>query len=148
MGTGEQTAHCVWHPSKVPMPNAKKPHRIFVVDDDLVIASSLASILRYQGFDDVTYFTNPLKALDAVSEKTPHLLLTDMVMLPFTGLELAMKMQTICPACKIILFSGSLSFRELLEIARGEGYDFDVLAKPVHPNELMAKIHSGLGLEA
>jgi len=128
------------------MPNTRNQHCIFVVDDDFVIASSLARILRSAGFDDVFYFTNPLKALDAVSERTPDLLLTDMVMLPITGLELAMKMQAICPECKTILFSGSLSFRELLEIAKGEGYDFEVLAKPVHPNELLAKICLTLGL--
>jgi phosphoglycerate-specific signal transduction histidine kinase len=57
-----------------------------------------------------------------------------------------MKMQTICPQCKIILFSGSSSTSQLLEIAKGEGYDFEVLAKPVHPSGLMAKIRLGLGL--
>lgn len=124
----------------------RNPHRIFVVDDELVIASSLARILRYQGFDDVFYFTNPLKALEAVEAKTPDLLITDVVMLPLTGLELAMKMQTICPVCKIILFSGSSSTSQLLEIAKGEGYDFEVLAKPVPPNVLMTKIRSVLAL--
>jgi DNA-binding NtrC family response regulator len=128
------------------MPNTKDPHRIFVVDDELAIASSLASILRYKGFDDVYYFTNPLKALEAVGAKTSDLLITDVVMLPLAGLELAMKMQTICPVCKIILFSGSHSTSQLLEIAKGEGYDFEVLAKPVHPNILMAQIRLALDL--
>jgi DNA-binding NtrC family response regulator len=128
------------------MPNKRNPHRIFVVDDELVIASSLARILRYEGFDDVTYFINPLKALEAVNAITPDLLITDVVMLPFTGLDLAMKMQSVCPECKIILFSGSSSTSQLLEIAKGEGYDFEILAKPVHPNVLLAKIRMALGL--
>jgi DNA-binding NtrC family response regulator len=128
------------------MPNTSNPHRIFVVDDELVIASTLARILLYKGFDDVFYFTNPLKALEAVSAKTPDLLITDVVMFPITGLDLAMKTQTICPECKIILFSGSPSTSQLLEIANGEGYNFEVLTKPIHPNELIAKVRLELGL--
>jgi DNA-binding NtrC family response regulator len=126
--------------------NTRYPHRIFVVDDELVIASSLARILRYEGFDDVFYFTNPQKAIKAVNAKPPALLITDVVMLPLTGLELAMKMQKICPECEIILFSGSPSTSQLLEIAKDEGYDFEVLAKPIHPSELMVKVRSRLGL--
>lgn len=119
---------------------SKNPQRIFVVDDEHAIASSLAKILRYEGFDDVTYFTDPLKALGAVKAQPPDLLITDVVMLPMTGLELAMKMQELCASCKVILFSGSPSTSELLEIANSEGYNFEVLAKPIHPRELMAKI--------
>ena len=128
------------------MTNTRYPHRIFVVDDELVIASSLARILRYEGFDDVFYFTNPQKAIKAVNAKPPALLITDVVMLPLTGLELAMKMQKICPECEIILFSGSPSTSQLLEIAKDEGYNFEVLAKPIHPSELMVKVRSRLGL--
>lgn len=128
------------------MTNTRYPHRIFVVDDELVIASSLARILRHEGFDDVFYFTNPQKAIKAVNAKPPALLITDVVMLPLTGLELAMKMQKICPECEIILFSGSPSTSQLLEIAKDEGYDFEILAKPIHPSELMVKVRSRLGL--
>ena len=128
------------------MTNTRNSHRIFVVDDELVIASSLARILRYEGFDDVFYFTNPQKAIKAVNAKPPALLITDVVMLPLTGLELAMKMQKICPECEIILFSGSPSTSQLLAIANDEGYNFEVLAKPIHPSELMVKIRSRLGL--
>jgi DNA-binding NtrC family response regulator len=128
------------------MLNTKNPHRIFVVDDNYAIASSLVSILRYQGFEDVSYFTDPQKALEAVNAKPPDLLITDVVMLPLTGLELAMKMREICPECKIILFSGSPSTSQLLEIAQGEGYDFEILAKPIHPIGLLAKVRLELGL--
>jgi DNA-binding NtrC family response regulator len=128
------------------MTNTKNQHRIFVVDDELIIASTLARILRHEGFDDVFYFTNPQKAMKAVYAKPPALMITDVVMLPLTGLELAMKVQEICPACEIILFSGSPSTSQLLEIANGEGYNFEVLAKPIHPSELMLKVRSRLGL--
>jgi|HubBroStandDraft_5_1064220.scaffolds.fasta_scaffold1015836_1 DNA-binding NtrC family response regulator len=128
------------------MPTTTNRHSIFVVDDELVIASSLARILRCAGFDDVFYFTNPLKALEAAGAKAPDLLITDVVMFPLTGLELAMKMPAICPDCKIILFSGSPSTSQLLEIAKGEGFGFEILPKPIHPNVLMAKVRLALGL--
>lgn len=128
------------------MPNERMPHSIFVVDDEHAIASSLARILRFEGFDDVSFFTDPRKALDTVSAKTPDLLITDVVMLPFTGLELAIELRKVCPDCKIILFSGSPSTSQLLEIANGEGFNFEILAKPVHPRDLLAKVRFELGL--
>jgi FixJ family two-component response regulator len=39
-------------------------HRIFVVDDEEIIATTLAMILRNYGFD-ATPFSRPLKALEA-----------------------------------------------------------------------------------
>jgi len=41
---------------------------------------------------------------------------------------------------KILLFSGQASTADLLEKARAEGYDFDLLPKPDHPADLLAKL--------
>jgi CheY-like chemotaxis protein len=52
---------------------------VFVVDDENVIASTLATILKQSGFE-ATAFTNPLEALDATRLKTPDLLISDVMM--------------------------------------------------------------------
>jgi hypothetical protein len=40
----------------------------------------------------------------------------------------------------VLLFSGKASTTDLLEKARAESYDFDLLSKPVHPADLLAKL--------
>ncbi len=56
------------------------------------------------------------------------------------GLDLSLRLGMDHPACKVILFSGRVETSELLEAARAHGYDFEVLAKPVHPLELVQRL--------
>ncbi|MGC1461138.1 MAG: response regulator transcription factor [Terracidiphilus sp.] len=126
-------------------PRAPKQLRVFVVDDEDVIASSLAMILRFQGGIHATSFTDPLKALEAVHAEVPDLLITDVVMPQMSGIDLAIQLRDICPDCKVLLFSGQAATADLLEAARAVGYTFDLLLKPVHPADLLASIRSLTG---
>ena len=56
-----------------------------------------------------------------------------------TGIELAIHFRKAQPECKVLLFSWQASTADLLEKPRAEGYDFDLLSKPVHPADLLAK---------
>jgi DNA-binding response OmpR family regulator len=116
-----------------------KEPRVFVVDDEDVIASTLAMILRSQGFE-ATSFTQPLEALEATRLEAPDLLISDVVMPVLSGIELAILVRFHCPDCRVLLFSGQASTADLLETARSNGYGFDLLSKPVHPSDLLAKI--------
>ncbi|HVN92133.1 MAG TPA: response regulator [Terracidiphilus sp.] len=122
------------------MPEPLKPLRVFVVDDEDVIASSLAMILRFQGGFHARSFNNPLEALRAAKADAPDLLITDVVMPQLSGIELAIQMRESCPECKVLLFSGQAATAQLLESARQMGYMFEILLKPVHPADLLAKI--------
>jgi DNA-binding NtrC family response regulator len=120
-------------------------HRIFVVDDEEIIATTLAIILRNSGFD-ATPFIQPLKALEASRFQSPDLLITDVVMPEINGIELAIQLQQICPKCKVLLFSGQANTRSLLDSARANGNDFEVISKPVHPTDLLKRVRDGFGL--
>jgi DNA-binding NtrC family response regulator len=113
--------------------------RIFVVDDEFVIATTLATILQRSGFDAVS-FTEPLKALDAARVKAPDLLISDVMMPVLSGVDLAIRMKSECPGCKVLLFSGQAATANLLEAARREGHDFELLSKPIHPSEFLLKV--------
>ena len=106
--------------------------RIFVVDDEPVIASTLATILQMNGFS-ARFFTSPLEALTAARSKAPDLLISDVTMPGISGIDLAIKMRAQYPKCKILLFSGNPATLGLLEDARAQGHDFHLLLKPVPP---------------
>jgi CheY-like chemotaxis protein len=59
-----------------------------------------------------------------------------------SGIELAVKVRELCPECKVLLFSGQAATANLLENARADGHDFELLSKPVHPSDLLAKIRA------
>jgi CheY-like chemotaxis protein len=114
------------------------PH-VFVVDDEPVIASSLAAILRMNGFS-AKFFSCPLEALAAARLTAPDLLISDVAMPCISGIDLAIQMRALYPTCKVLLFSGQAATLDLLEGARAQGHDFDLLQKPVPPTELLFEV--------
>ena len=113
--------------------------RIFVVDDEPVIASTLAAILQMNGFS-ARFFTNPLDALAAARSKAPDVVISDVTMPGISGVDFAIKMRALFPQCKILLFSGNPASLSLLEDARTQGHDFPLLVKPVLPDEFLLEI--------
>jgi DNA-binding response OmpR family regulator len=113
--------------------------RIFVVDDEYVIAATLATILQMNGFS-ARFFTRPAEALTAAQSDAPDLLISDVAMPGLSGIDLAIQMKAQHPKCKILLFSGQAATQDLLEGARNQGHEFHLLLKPVHPSDLLSEI--------
>jgi FixJ family two-component response regulator len=126
------------------MPEQRKLPRVFVVDDEEVIATSLAIILRQLGFE-AKPFTEPLDALKASASETPDLLISDVVMPSLSGIDLAIQLRERCPNCKVLLFSGQAATAGMLDDARANGHDFELLLKPVHPSDLLREIRKVTG---
>jgi FixJ family two-component response regulator len=108
----------------------------YVVDDEETIAKTLALILNGSGFEAVA-FTEPLIALSAAATRCPDFLITDVSMPLLNGIELGIQFKALYPQCKVLLFSGALSTAHLLEGAGQRGFEFTILAKPVHPSDLL-----------
>ena len=126
------------------MPPQPSRSIVFVVDDESIIASTLELILISSGFD-ARSFVDPLEALQAAESASPDLLLTDVVMPNLTGIQLAIKVQDLRPSCKVLLSSGQTVTAELLDAACLQGHHFEILAKPVHPVDLLEKITEMFG---
>jgi CheY-like chemotaxis protein len=118
----------------------KKP-RVLVVDDEQVIADTLAKILDLNGYDASAVYTGTA-AVESARALQPDLVISDVIMPDMNGIEAAISIRGFLPTCKILLFSGQAATADLLENARAQGHEFEILAKPVHPSDLLAKLKS------
>lgn len=110
---------------------------VFIVDDEALITKSLELILRRKGFK-VSSFNDPLEALEVMKSNPPDLLLSDVMMPQLSGVDLAILTAKSLPECKVLLFSASPA--DHLRRAREDGYNFRLLQKPVHPDQLFHEI--------
>ena len=113
--------------------------KVLVADDEQVIANTLAIILNQAGFEARAVFSGE-KAVEAIDSFRPDMLISDVIMTGMTGIEAAIVARSKLPKCKILLFSGQAATADLLEKARQQGHEFEILAKPVHPTDLLAKL--------
>ena len=113
--------------------------KVLVADDEQVIANTLAIILNQAGFEARAVF-NGEKAVELLDSFKPDMLISDVIMTGMTGIEAAIITRSKLPGCKILLFSGQAATADLLEKAREQGHEFEILAKPVHPTDLLAKL--------
>ncbi|MHB1700413.1 MAG: response regulator [Acidobacteriaceae bacterium] len=118
--------------------NNTKP-RVLVADDEHVIANTLTIILNQSGFDAHAAYSGE-KAVEMALSLKPDMVISDVIMTGMTGIDAAIQIRAHLPKCKILLFSGQAATADLLEKARTQGHEFEILAKPVHPTDLLAKL--------
>lgn len=114
--------------------------RILIVDDEAVIADSLALIFRASGFEARSVYSGE-RAMELASSFEPDVLISDVVMRGVTGIEVGIYVREHFPACRVLLFSGQAATSDLIQAADTKGYHFDILTKPVHPNVLLDYMH-------
>ncbi len=113
--------------------------RVFVVDDHPLIASTLADILRLNGFDAV-WFTNSHEALTAAKSDCPDLVISEIGMSGLSGVELAIRLRELHLDCNILLINGYPGHLDLLDQAEKLGHTFQVLQRPIIPRQLIAEL--------
>ncbi len=122
--------------------NSLRP-TVLVVDDEAIIADTLAVILSKEGYTAMVAYDGN-SALEIAEVSPPDLLLSDVVMPGMNGIDLAIVVKRMSPACRVLLFSGQATTATLLNDAGEAGEDFTVLAKPLHPKDLLARISQSL----
>jgi CheY-like chemotaxis protein len=118
--------------------NAARP-KVLVVDDERVIADTLAMILNQSGFQAQAIYSGE-GAVELASTFEPDMLISDVIMADLNGIDAAIRIRELLPKIKILLFSGQAATADLLDNARKHGYEFEILAKPVHPQDLLNKL--------
>lgn len=119
---------------------------VLVVDDEVVVAETLAKILRLHGYNVVTAYDGE-DAIEAALLRPPELVISDVILPGMDGIELGITIRRIFPDCKVILSSGKSHSGDLLEAALSAGNHFVFLEKPVSPNLLLAHVSQSLKLQ-
>jgi CheY-like chemotaxis protein len=123
------------HADGDPVPSLA-PTRILVVDDEPLIADTIVQILNRSGFVAEAAYGGR-EAIDTARRISPELILSDVLMPHVDGVEAAITIQKFLPETRIVLFSGQAATVEILARARTCGYHFELLAKPLHPTQLI-----------
>jgi CheY-like chemotaxis protein len=121
------------------MSQALPGFRILVADDDRVIAKTMSQILRLSGYD-VDVVCSGEEAVIVAAKTGPDVFISDVLMGGITGIEAAIRILEIVPACRVILISGHANTAHHLDCARHKKHDFEILTKPVHPKALLAQV--------
>ncbi|HEX4066930.1 MAG TPA: response regulator [Acidobacteriaceae bacterium] len=123
------------------MPPEQHKPRVLIVDDERNIADTIRAILSHSGYDVVAVYDGQA-AVDTARVWTPDVLLSDVMMPGMNGIEAAILISKITPICRILLFSGNLGTGDLYREASAKGHYFEILAKPVHPSELLERLRT------
>lgn len=115
--------------------------RFLVIDDEKFVADSLAMILEGDGHEAMAVYDGQ-SALERVNFFTPDCVISDVIMPGMNGIEVCSLIEEKHPKCQIVLFSGQASTSELVEKARSQGHMWELLPKPIDPEELLAKVAS------
>ena len=121
------------------MRSVSKRSKVLVVDDERVIADTLAIILKQHGYDASAVYTGT-SAVEHARGLKPDLIISDVIMPDMNGIEASLSVREFLPSCKILLFSGQAMTADLLERARAQGHEFEILPKPVHSQDLLFKL--------
>ena len=120
--------------------------KVLVADDERVIADTLAIILTQAGFEAIAAYSGE-EVVQTANAFQPDILVTDVVMAGMNGIEAAIQVREMLPSCKVVLLSGQAVAADLLDEARDHGHEFDIVAKPLHPNQLIAHLRGDSALK-
>ncbi len=122
-------------------------HKILVVDDDPQARLLLTYILKRKGFDVLEAESGPV-ALACVGRDSPDLVLLDVMMPGMDGFEVCTVLRA-DPASKrlpIVILTAKTDVDAHERGMRAGASDY--LMKPVHPEELVARIQAALAGES
>jgi DNA-binding NtrC family response regulator len=116
--------------------------KIFIVDDDPLVADSLAVFLRSRGYD-VEVETDSNRAVRVMKEgERPDLLLTDVNMPGLDGFGLLKEARKIDPSLVVIMLTGYGTIEAAVQAMR-EGAE-DYVTKPVIDEEMLLTVERAL----
>lgn len=119
----------------------KPPTSILIVDDDQIVADSLAAFFTNEGCNAKAVYT-PTDALTKLDSTPYQILLTDLNLPTMSGIDLLRKVKSSSPSTAVILLTGYGAIETAVEALRIGAVDF--LTKPVVDEELRLALQRAL----
>ena len=111
--------------------------KIMIVDDEPKIRRGMKTLLEEQdGFEVIGIYDNAMSSLSDLAEQQPNVLITDIKMPEYSGLDLIEKIREKDKNLYIIILSGYGSFKYAQRAIRSGVYRY--LTKPTNPRELIS----------
>lgn len=120
-----------------PMEDAK----ILVIDDEKNILESIKMVLTYENYP-VETTNNGLDGIDIFKQLKPDIVLLDVKMPGFNGIDVLKQLKEINEVSEIIMISGHSGIEEALEAAKLGAFDF--LEKPISREKLILTVRNAL----
>ena len=118
--------------------------RILVIDDDESIRTSLAAILRDEGYE-VDVASNGREALQKSEETIYNLALIDIKLPDMEGIDILIRMKDTVPKVRKIMLTGFPSVQNAIEAVNRKADAY--LVKPVEVEKLLVTIREQLKLQ-
>ena len=114
---------------------------VLVIDDEQYVADTLVMILEQSGLQATAAY-DAESALRKAESCPPAVVISDVIMPGANSLDVCQEIQARFPNCHIFLFSGQAATNELVREAYASGVTWELLAKPIEPEDLLAKLAS------
>jgi len=118
------------------MATTRRPLRVLVLDDEHVIADSLAIIFRNSGFEARSVYSG-YSAIETALDFQPDVVISDIVMPGLGGVETILSIWRRSPNSRFLLMTGNANRQDALHNARARGLQLVCLHKPVPPQLLI-----------
>ena len=114
---------------------------VLVIDDEQYVADTLVMVLEQSGLQATAAYDAD-SALKKAESFRPTVVISDVIMPGTNGIEVCQEIHAKFPNCHIFLFSGQAATNELVREAYARGLTWELLAKPIEPEDLLARLAS------
>jgi len=120
--------------------------KVLIADDERMIADTLALILNHEGYEARAVYTCEC-ALELAQAFQPDMLISDVLMADHNGVDAAIQMRALLPDIRVFLLSGQAATADIIANSPALELGFEVLVKPVHPNDLVSRLRSAVPIK-
>lgn len=113
--------------------------RVLIIDDEKFIADTLVMILEDSGLQAAAAYDGAT-GIEQAESFHPDVVISDVIMPGLNGIETCSAIQAKYPECRCFLFSGQSATVDLIHAEEAKGVNWELLAKPIEPEELLAKL--------
>jgi signal transduction histidine kinase len=122
---------------------AQRVGTVFIVDDEMMVTSSLQTMLLLETRHRIHCFNNPLEALEQVLSLKPDVVISDFSMPGLDGIHFLRQVKQRLPEATLILLTGYADKENAIEAINTVGI-YRYIEKPWDNEELKISINNGL----